>query len=129
MFKAIFPKQGIFALPLIRELTVVLIIKVIIIFTIKHVYFSNPVPFDADHLFGSTTNDTAAINNETVTSLASPTLKSSTFPSKSPSKEAHLIEKSNADPTLETSLVIPLAKPLTIPLVTPSAPLEKRSSG
>lgn len=52
MLKKIWPKDGVFSIPLIREITLILIIKVIVIFTIKHVYFSNPVPFDADHIFG-----------------------------------------------------------------------------
>lgn len=44
MFKKWLPQQGIFSIPLMREITV--------IFTIKHFYFSNPVPFNEDHLFG-----------------------------------------------------------------------------
>lgn len=52
MLNKIWPKDGIFAIPLIREITLILIIKIIVIFTIKHLYFSNPVPFNADHLFG-----------------------------------------------------------------------------
>ncbi|WP_037027124.1 cytochrome oxidase putative small subunit CydP [Psychromonas aquimarina] len=50
MFKKLSAQQGIFSIPLIREIAVILIIKVIVIFTIKHFYFSNPVPFDEDHL-------------------------------------------------------------------------------
>ncbi len=52
MFKKWLPQQGIFSIPLIREIALILIIKVIIIFTIKHFYFSNPVSFNEDHLFG-----------------------------------------------------------------------------
>jgi len=52
MFKKWLPQKGIFAIPLIREITLVLVIKVIVIFTIQHFYFSNPVSFNADHLFG-----------------------------------------------------------------------------
>ena len=52
MFKKWLPQQGIFSIPLIREITLVLVIKVIIIFTIQHFYFSDPIPFNADHLFG-----------------------------------------------------------------------------
>jgi hypothetical protein len=46
------PQQGIFSIPLIREITLVLVIKLIVIFTIQHFYFSEPVTFNADHLFG-----------------------------------------------------------------------------
>lgn len=52
MFNKWLPQQGIFSIPLIREITVILIIKVLVIFAIKHFYFSNPVPFDENHLFG-----------------------------------------------------------------------------
>ena len=48
------PQKGIFSIPLIREITLILIIKLIVIFTIKYLYFSDPVPFNADHLFGET---------------------------------------------------------------------------
>jgi hypothetical protein len=46
------PQEGIFSIPLIREITLVLVIKLIVIFTIQHFYFSEPVTFNADHLFG-----------------------------------------------------------------------------
>lgn len=46
------PKNGIFSIPLIREITLVLVVKVIVIFTIRYLYFSEPVSFNADHLFG-----------------------------------------------------------------------------
>lgn len=52
MFKKLLPKKGLFSIPLIREITIVLILKLIILFTIKHFYFSDPVSFSADHLFG-----------------------------------------------------------------------------
>jgi hypothetical protein len=52
MFKKWLPQQGLFAIPLIREITVILIIKLIVLFTIHHFYFSDPVTFNADHLFG-----------------------------------------------------------------------------
>lgn len=52
MIKKYLPQNGIFSIPLIREITLVLIIKVIVIFTIKHFYFSDPVAFNEDHLFG-----------------------------------------------------------------------------
>jgi|GEM_PF-6113000 len=52
MFKKWLPQQGIFSIPLIREITLILIIKVIVIFAIKHFYFSEPVAFNEDHLFG-----------------------------------------------------------------------------
>jgi len=52
MFKKWLPQQGIFAIPLIREITLVLVIKIIIIFTIQHFYFSERITFNADHLFG-----------------------------------------------------------------------------
>jgi hypothetical protein len=52
MFQKWLPQQGIFAIPLIREITLVLIIKLIVLFTIHHFYFSDPVSFNADHLFG-----------------------------------------------------------------------------
>jgi len=52
MSKKWLPQNGIFAIPLIREITLILIIKVIVIFTIRHLYFSDPVPFNAEHIFG-----------------------------------------------------------------------------
>ena len=52
MFKKWLPQQGIFAIPLIREITLVLVIKIIIIFTIQHFYFSERITFNADPLFG-----------------------------------------------------------------------------
>lgn len=52
MFKKLLPRKGLFSIPLIREITIVLILKLIILFTIKHFYFSDPVPFSADHIFG-----------------------------------------------------------------------------
>jgi len=55
MIKKIWPDKGLFSIPIIRELTVVLIIKVIFIFALKVAYFSHPVPFNADHLFGKST--------------------------------------------------------------------------
>lgn len=82
MWKKMWPKEGIFSIPLIREIALILIIKVIVIFTIKHFYFSNPVPFDADHIFGevqtssafnystdvtSNTNKVAILSSNTVT--------------------------------------------------------------
>lgn len=36
-------RKPLFSIPLIRELTLVLIIKLVIIFTIKSLYFSDPV--------------------------------------------------------------------------------------
>ncbi|MFT6987345.1 MAG: hypothetical protein ACJAT7_003199 [Psychromonas sp.] len=47
MFKTWLPLEGIFSIPLI--------IKVMVIFTIKYFYFSNPVPFNEDHLFAEVT--------------------------------------------------------------------------
>ncbi|AGH81819.1 hypothetical protein PCNPT3_09405 [Psychromonas sp. CNPT3] len=52
MLKKWLPKKGIFSIPIIRELAVILIIKVMVLFTIQYFYFSDPVPFNADHLFG-----------------------------------------------------------------------------
>lgn len=52
MFKKYLPENGIFSIPLIREITVILVIKIIVIFTIKHFYFSETLLFNADHLFG-----------------------------------------------------------------------------
>ena len=52
MFKSWLPQHGIFSIPLIREIALILVIKVIVIFTIQHFYFSEPVTFNADHLFG-----------------------------------------------------------------------------
>ena len=52
MLKKWFPKKGIFSIPIIREITVILVIKVMVLFTIQYFYFSDPVPFNADHLFG-----------------------------------------------------------------------------
>ncbi|MCK5819499.1 MAG: hypothetical protein KAH18_09670 [Psychromonas sp.] len=52
MIKKIWPDKGIFSMPIIRELAVVLIIKLILIIALKFFYFSQPVPFNADHLFG-----------------------------------------------------------------------------
>ena len=52
MSKKWLPQQGIFSIPLIREITLILVIKLIVIFTIRHFYFSEPVSFNADHLFG-----------------------------------------------------------------------------
>ena len=54
------PQQGIFSIPLIREITLVLIIKLIVLFTIGHFYFSDPVQFNADHLFGEVISKTEA---------------------------------------------------------------------
>lgn len=52
MIKKIWPEKGIFSMPLIRELAIVLIIKLILIIALKFFYFSHPVSFNADHLFG-----------------------------------------------------------------------------
>lgn len=52
MLKKWLPQQGIFSIPLIREITLILVIKLIVLFTIGHFYFSDPVAFNADHLFG-----------------------------------------------------------------------------
>lgn len=52
MLKKWLPQKGIFSIPLIREITLVLVIKLIVLFTIGHFYFSDPVEFNADHLFG-----------------------------------------------------------------------------
>lgn len=56
MFIKLLPKKGIFSIPLIREITIVLIVKLIILLTIQHFYFSDPIPFSADHLFGNVPN-------------------------------------------------------------------------
>ncbi|MCW8994605.1 MAG: hypothetical protein OQK77_02195 [Psychromonas sp.] len=53
------PQNGIFSIPLVREIALILVIKVIVIFTIQHFYFSDPVPFNADHLFGKVSSSTA----------------------------------------------------------------------
>lgn len=52
MIKKHLPQHGIFSIPLIREITLILIIKIIVIFTIKYFYFSDPVAFNEAHLFG-----------------------------------------------------------------------------
>lgn len=36
-------KQSIFRIPLVREIAIILVIKLVVIFTIKHFFFSNPV--------------------------------------------------------------------------------------
>lgn len=36
-------KQSIFRIPLVREIAIILVIKLIVIFSIKHCFFSNPV--------------------------------------------------------------------------------------
>jgi hypothetical protein len=57
MFRKCLPKNGIFSIPLIREITLILVIKIVVIFTIQHFYFSDPVPFDPNHLFGEPTHE------------------------------------------------------------------------
>ncbi|WP_094752274.1 cytochrome oxidase putative small subunit CydP [Psychromonas sp. CD1] len=52
MLNKLFPKQGIFSIPLVREIAVILIFKLMVLFTIQYFYFSDPVPFNADHIFG-----------------------------------------------------------------------------
>ena len=52
MLKKWLPQKGIFSIPLIREITFVLVVKLVVIFTIKYFYFSDPIAFSADHLFG-----------------------------------------------------------------------------
>jgi len=61
MFKKNWSQNIIFSLPLDRELTSVLITKVITIFTLLHFYFSSPVAFDSDHLFGQIQSNTSII--------------------------------------------------------------------
>ncbi|MFT6926441.1 MAG: hypothetical protein ACJAZP_002052 [Psychromonas sp.] len=55
MIKKILPQQGIFSIPLIREITVVLIIKLIVILTIKYFYFSDPIVLNDARRFGEIT--------------------------------------------------------------------------
>lgn len=65
MIRKYLPQDGIFSIPLIREITLILIIKVIVIFTIKHFYFSDPVTFNEDHLFGEiATQEIPVLKNE-----------------------------------------------------------------
>lgn len=63
MIKKYLPQHGIFSIPLIREITLVLIIKVIVIFTIKYFYFSDPVAFNDAHLFGEITSQEIPMQN------------------------------------------------------------------
>jgi len=63
MIKKYLPQHGIFSIPLIREITLILIIKIIIIFTIKYFYFSDPVAFNEDHLFGEITSQEMELQN------------------------------------------------------------------
>jgi hypothetical protein len=63
MIKKYLPQHGIFSIPLIREITLVLIIKIIIIFTIKYFYFSDPVVFNEAHLFGEITSQEISLQN------------------------------------------------------------------
>lgn len=63
MIKKYLPQDGIFSIPLIREITLVLIIKIIVIFTIKYFYFSDPIAFNEDHLFGEVTSQQMQLQN------------------------------------------------------------------
>lgn len=45
------PSNSMWKIPLVRELAVVLAIKLVVIFTIKYLYFSDPVEVDAERLF------------------------------------------------------------------------------
>ncbi|HEY7864660.1 MAG TPA: hypothetical protein VIC51_01495 [Psychromonas sp.] len=63
MIKKYLPQDGIFSIPLIREITLVLIIKIIVIFTIKYFYFSDPIAFNEDHLFGEVTSQQTQLQN------------------------------------------------------------------
>ncbi|MFQ3176261.1 MAG: hypothetical protein ACJAYB_002488 [Psychromonas sp.] len=63
MSKKYLPQHGIFSIPLIREITLILIIKIIIIFTIKYFYFSDPAVFNEAHLFGEVASQEILLQN------------------------------------------------------------------
>lgn len=63
MIKKFLPQHGIFAIPLIREITLVLIIKIMVIFTIKYFYFSDPIAFNEAHLFGEVASQEIPLQN------------------------------------------------------------------
>ena len=58
MLKKLLPQNIIFSLSLVRELTSVLITKVIAIFTLIHVYFSTPILFESRYLFDDIQSNT-----------------------------------------------------------------------
>jgi hypothetical protein len=43
-------RKPLFSIPLVRELTLVLIIKLVVIFTIKSLYFSDPINISSPEL-------------------------------------------------------------------------------
>ena len=58
MLKKLLPQNITFSLSLVRELTSVLITKVIATFTLIHFYFSTPVAFDPRYFLGEVQSST-----------------------------------------------------------------------